>query len=951
MEDDALLDQFSMTFDLLPLQGQDSKNDDALLEQFSMNFDLSPLATEKGEATEEEKAKKQKIGNKRVQQTKKTKREKSNTASDKEAEDENNQKANKGKRTMSQKSIEGVYVCNICHKDLGKRKSIYMHMRIKHKKTWKGSEQHGVDDSDFDVTKVKCKENEVQERINDENKADMKADDKEADNENTKTKEEEETENEKVKDQKIPNKNENKEAKKVKMENNMEERGGSEENKADIKKENVSTFLDKTQKVAEDKKKERKWKKGIEGVYICSICTADLGNRLNIQNHMKKKHNTLWKPEKKRKWKKGIEGVYICSICTEDLGNRFNIRNHMKRKHNTLWKPEKKKATKIIKSEIKTEDTKTDVTKKKNKKKKNEFQEGIHWKLDQSKNGENYTENAWVNVKKNKNTKSVNTLKIKKKLKQNPTIVAKVRKWKKGKTGVYICTLCDKDNGNKFNLQYHMKINHNEIWQQEREKRMKEPRWKKGVAGFFICEFCEKDCGNRINLSFHRRTKHTTEWQQIKMKNISMEKKKVEDKEKQPHHVPVKQERNENKHLQNNTKSIKKESRFTLQVPLSRPLSPLKPRTKKEGKDIMGNSETLNQILKKAKKTIIVSPASPKLSIQDKTELDALPCYACLACYEKDCVDCVWCSGKKTGRRTNKCLTNKCLNPVPRNSMQEKEPLTLMEGQPFAFCPIKRNPPRRNPSSEKADTAYTDEQWSDVKLQTKFDHFEEEKSISSHVQLNKEEPVSLEETDLATSYILASQDREESTNNEVEADTPNQELNFEGSHQLKANESTSQKYSPNVSCDAPSVLQDQDTSIENAMNVECAEEYITFSNSGTFTEDSSQTLEEQGNFVHENQTETQELQETNEFTNVEEGSPHDSEASQFIAAENLHLPKTGDSLEKELEPLKKNEDIENTHLNEKSEDANQPSVVSVDESSGTYTLCRAEDGSLYVLKS
>ena len=71
MEDDALLDQFSMTFDLLPLQGQDSKNDDALLEQFSMNFDLSPLATKKDEETEEEKAnKKQKIGNKRVHRTK-----------------------------------------------------------------------------------------------------------------------------------------------------------------------------------------------------------------------------------------------------------------------------------------------------------------------------------------------------------------------------------------------------------------------------------------------------------------------------------------------------------------------------------------------------------------------------------------------------------------------------------------------------------------------------------------------------------------------------------------------------------------------------------------------------------------------------------------------------------------------------------------------------------------
>ena len=170
------------------------------------------------------------------------------------------------------------------------------------------------------------------------------------------------------------------------------------------------------------------------------------------------------------------------------------------------------------------------------------------------------------------------------------------------------------------------------------------------------------------------------------------------------------------------------------------------------------------------------------------------------------------------------------------------------------------------------------------------------------------------------------------------------------------------KYSPNVLYDAPSLLQDQDTSIENSMNVECA-----FSNSGTFTEDSIQTLEEQGNFVHENQTETQELQEyfnaheTQEFTNVEEGSPHDSESSlavtegatQFIAAENLHLPKTGDSLVQELEPQKKNEDIENTHLSEKSltEDANQPSLVSVNESSGTYTLCRAEDGSLYVLKS
>ena len=930
MEDDALLDQFSMTFDLLPLHGQDSKNDDALLEQFSMNFDLSPLATKKDEETEEEKAnKKQKMGNKRVYQKKKTKKEMPSTESEKEAEDEVNQKANKGKRTISPKSVEGIYVCNICHKDLGKRKSenhmymrMHMHMRIKHKMTWKGTE-HGLDEIDFEATKVKCEKNE--------------ADDKEADNENTKTKEEEETENGKVQDQKIPNKNEKEEAKKVKLENDIEEEGRSEENKADIKKENVSTFLDKTQKVAEDRKK------------------------------------------KERKWKKGIEGVYICSICTEDLGNRFNIRNHMKRKHNTLWKPEKKKATKKIKSEIKTENDgdlsqkteKTDVTKKKNKKKKNEFQEGIHWKLDQSKKGDNYTENAWVNVKKENNTKIVNTLKIEKKLKQKPRKGAKGRKWKKGKIGVYICTLCDKDNGNKFNLQYHMKTNHNEIWQQERDKRLKKPRWKKGVAGFFICEFCEKDCGNRNNLLFHRKTKHHTEWQQIKIKNINMEKKKVDDKEKEPHNVAVQEERKEKKDLQNDPKSIKMESRFTLQVPRSRPLSPLKPRTKEEDKEkIMGSNKTLNQILKKTKKTI--SPAPPKLSIQDKTEPDALPCYACLACYEKDCVDCVWCSGKKTGRRTNKCLTNKCLNPVPRYSMQEKEPLTLMEGQPFAFCPLKRNRSRRNSSSEKADTdACTDEQWSDLKLQTKFDQLEEEKSrevisISSHVQLNKEEAVSLEETDLATS-ILASQYPEESSNNEVEVDTPNHELNFEGSHQLKANESTSQKYSPNVSYDAPSLPQDQDTSIENSMNVECAEEYITFSNSGAFTEDSSQTLEEQGNAVHENQTETQEFQEnfnsheTNEFSNVEEVSPHDSKSSlavtegstQFIAAENLQLPKTGDSLVQELEPQKKNEDMENTHLSEKSltEDANQPSHVSVNESSGTYRLCRAEDGSLYVLKS
>ena len=76
MDDDDLLNQFSMTFDLQSSQDQDTKNEDALLDQFSMSFDLSPLALSKdseessNRRTHNTVSTQEKGENARVQQTK-----------------------------------------------------------------------------------------------------------------------------------------------------------------------------------------------------------------------------------------------------------------------------------------------------------------------------------------------------------------------------------------------------------------------------------------------------------------------------------------------------------------------------------------------------------------------------------------------------------------------------------------------------------------------------------------------------------------------------------------------------------------------------------------------------------------------------------------------------------------------------------------------------------------
>ena len=74
--------------------------------------------------------------------------------------------------------------------------------------------------------------------------------------------------------------------------------------------------------------------------------------------------------------------------------------------------------------------------------------------------------------------------------------------------------------------------------------------------------------------------------------------------------------------------------------------------------------------------------------------------------------------------------------------------------------------------------------------------------------------------------------------------------------------------------------------------------------------------------------------------------------NQSSGKESLHMSSIGDSLGQDS--LTGNEKIKNAGSSEKlltEEDENQPSLVSLNESPGTYTLCRAEDGTLYVVKS
>ena len=215
MKEDALLDQFSMTFDLLPLQGQHPKNDDALLEQFSMSFDLSPLVKEE----------KEDMSKKGEEQTKTTKKEKFTKANDRNADIVKNK---------TQKVV-GVYVCKLCDKDLGHRKGIYDHIRMRHKMKW--IEYASEQELDIKREKKAKKEKKIGKR-----KSDTKSEEKEADNKNTKTHDEENTEqkqkrkgkNRKFKYQDFSDKLGKKKAKKLKVEN---------VNQADIKRDIVT--LDK----------------------------------------------------------------------------------------------------------------------------------------------------------------------------------------------------------------------------------------------------------------------------------------------------------------------------------------------------------------------------------------------------------------------------------------------------------------------------------------------------------------------------------------------------------------------------------------------------------------------------------------------------------------------------------------------------------------------------------
>ena len=839
MEEDALLDQFSMTFDLLP----QPKNDDALLEEFSMSFDLSPLVKEEKEDMSKEGE----------QQYKTTKKEKYTKA-----------KANYRNADINKKKTQkvvGVYVCKICDKDLCHRKGLYDHIRMRHKMKWiEYASEQGLD--------IKRERKVKKKRKKEERKFYIKSEEKEVDHQNTSPHEEKNTEQKQKRKVK---------KRKFKYQDISDGLGKKKANK--LEDENVNE-IERSCELNHDMKKD--------------IVTLD--NNENKTGGLKKKQ---------RRWKKGIEGVYICNICKEDLGNRFNIRNHMKKKHNTVWKPERKNPSKSLKREKETADlknnaglsidqTKTEKTnvkrKNKHKKMKREFQESLHLKIDKSfKKGEAKEENALVNEKRKKSV---------------PRKLSTTRKWKKGKVGVYICTVCDKDNGNKPNLQYHMRINHKEIWQQKREKRMKDPKWKKGVEGFFICEFCEKDCGNKPNFHVHLKRKHNTEWQEIKMKNIIMEKKKIEEKENQLNTCNVsavnvpREDTKEIMNLPDNSEPNEEGGRLKLLVLNSGPISP-------HQKPLMRKREVTD---KKRENEDPEKSSLLRYSLQDKRKPEVVPCYACLACYENNCVNCMWCSAKKNGKRTKRCLTKKCLNPLPRDSNKENVPLTLMEGQPFAFGPIKITPLRRNPPSAKTDNFWINQQGID---ENKFNSPAMEKTgggsfFALNVQPNKDESFNLEETD-----IISSPQTYLSNSTQVDPQSQDKERLTE--------------YSFNA------IELNDFTDIEGTEISQVSESSLALTEDTFHSQD--QLIEDPAHAVP--------------YTNKQDGDSN----NQFSAKESFHVLNIGDSLGQDS--VTDNEEIDHACQSEKllAEDANQPSLVSLNDSPGTYTLCRAEDGTLYVVKS
>ena len=170
MEDNVLFDQFSMTFELLPLEKQNEdgtiakKNNSAVLDH-----QFSETAMGHGKTS---KKKRKKVFSKlfknedgKIKATVKdinpgSKQEKINSKNEVVDIDKSDNKVQKRPKSKSEgnesedspiKPVEekpnwvlGKYICNFCEKDFGYRRAIYFHMKSKHNIIWKASD-HGLD--------------------------------------------------------------------------------------------------------------------------------------------------------------------------------------------------------------------------------------------------------------------------------------------------------------------------------------------------------------------------------------------------------------------------------------------------------------------------------------------------------------------------------------------------------------------------------------------------------------------------------------------------------------------------------------------------------------------------------------------------------------------------------------------------------------------------------------